>query len=87
MIGFQNVVSFPQLGSIIHLIFPPKKNTMKYELRKDLTSEAIRLTIRSFLMDLGNMNVDDLTTFELHFLRALAENAPDKKHGTDWPIE
>jgi hypothetical protein len=58
---------------------------MKYELRKDLTPEALRLTAQSLLMDLESIDVDELTTFELHFLRALAENAPDQRHGVDWP--
>ena len=60
---------------------------MKYKLRKNLVdnAEALRLTAQSLLMDLDSINVDELTTFELHFLHAFAENSPDKRFGTEWP--
>lgn len=86
MIGFQNVVKYSTTW-FYHSpdFFRQRINPMKYELRKSLTPEALRLTVQSLLMDLGNVDADEMTTFELHMLHALADNPPAKRHGVEWP--
>lgn len=57
----------------------------KYELRTDLNDSDTREKIRYLLEDLAAMDEDELTTFELNFIRTFTSNAPSKRHGSEWP--
>lgn len=51
--------------------------------RKELTKHRMIWKLDIMLAELSNIDVQDLTTFELSFLRSFAENPPENNRGAE----
>jgi hypothetical protein len=55
---------------------------MDYELQT-MSGERAKRILQGLLTDLSNMEVEDLTTFELGILHKAAKNPPKRYHGAE----
>lgn len=53
-----------------------------YQL-KEMDHDKMRSLLVERLWELSQMEVEDLTTFELHFLHAFSTNPPNRRKGVE----
>ena len=64
---------------------PICRKTKKYPLRVGLPEHKLREYLATLLDEVASINEDELTTFELRFIRAFSSNPPTRTHGAEWP--
>lgn len=63
-------------------------STKRYKMSSILRScpRIVIMSIETLLNNLSDISIDELTTFELDFLRRFADKPPTKSHGAEMSI-